>query len=120
MLSQKAPYPHLVLPDRVGPVVDDEPVVAVYGDLVEPEHEPLQDGLCLEGDHAVHVSLVARDDHGPVDGTGDVGEEAGGARAVTELANRDWKKQNARILVYMGRKGSESNLLEWLPSFKLR
>ena len=36
---------HLVSPDGVGAVVDVEHVVAVDLESLEPDHEPLEDGL---------------------------------------------------------------------------
>jgi hypothetical protein len=42
----------------MGPVIYEEMVVAVELQDVEAEHEPLQDGVRLEGDDTVQVSLV--------------------------------------------------------------
>ena len=53
-----------------------------------PDHELLQDGVCLEGDDAVHVALVVRDDDGAVDQLRDVGAEA--LRSLlTQLSDRN-------------------------------
>ena len=76
-------------------VVDEELVVAVDDQLLEPEHEPLEDALGLEGDDAVHVALVLGDDHGAVDGPRQRREEA----LVTILAQfADWNcKRNCTL-----------------------
>ena len=67
---------YLVLANGMRAVVDDEVVVAVNVHRVEPEHEPLQDGLGLEGDHALDVALVLGHDDGAVHRPGNVGQEA--------------------------------------------
>ena len=84
---------HLVHADGVRAVVDEELVVAVHLELLEAQHEPLQDGLRLEGHHAVDVALVLREDHGAVHGARDVREEA----LVTALAQlADWNCKRAK------------------------
>lgn len=58
---------YLVTADRVRAIVDVEMVVAVQLQLVETQHEPLEDAMRLEGDGAVKVPLVLRDENRPVD-----------------------------------------------------
>lgn len=53
--------------DGVGSVVDEQVVVTVQVEHVEPQHEALQDRVCLEGDDAVETLLVLRAQHGAVD-----------------------------------------------------
>ena len=78
--------------DGVRAVVDDERVVAVDLEPLEPEHEPLQDGLGLEGGHAVQVALVVGDDDGAIYRPGKGGEEAAlVGRAGAELQDGDCK-----------------------------
>jgi hypothetical protein len=57
---------YLVAPDGMGTVVYEEMIIAVQLQEVEPEHEPLQDRMGLEGDDAVEVPLVLRLQHSPV------------------------------------------------------
>ena len=62
---------------------------------LEADHEPLQDGLCGEGDDALDVALVVGLDDGAVDGVGDGGEEAL-LVARAQLAYRHWNSENKR------------------------
>ncbi len=70
-------------------VVDDEAVVAIDGQPLEPEHEPLEDALRLEGEDAVDVALVGRSDDGAVDRVRDGGEEAAARLAAGPAQLRD-------------------------------
>ena len=78
----------------MGAVVDVELVVAVDGELLEPDHEPLEDRLRLEGDDAVDVALVPRGHHGAVDRDGDAGEEAL-LVSVTQFAHGNWNRMES-------------------------
>jgi len=49
---------YLVAPDSMGPIIYEEMVIAVQLQEVKPQHETLQDGVCLEGDDAVQVTFV--------------------------------------------------------------
>ncbi len=57
-------------------VVDDELVVAVDSQVLEADHESLEDRLGLEGDDAVQLALVVGRHDGAVDHARNVGEEA--------------------------------------------
>lgn len=57
---------YLVGSDGVRPIVDVEMVVAVELEYVESQHEPLEDGVRLECDHAVQVAFVFRIEDGSV------------------------------------------------------
>ena len=59
----------------VGAVIDNQFVVAIHGEILEPDHEPLQDGLGLEGDDTIDISLVFRSDNSAICHTGDIWEE---------------------------------------------
>ena len=58
----------------------------IYAD--SPDHELLQDGVCLEGDDAVHVPLIVRHDDRAVDQLRQVGDEALGT-LLTQLSDRN-------------------------------
>ena len=58
---------HLVVSGRVSAVVDEQVVVTVKLELIETEHEPLEDRFGLEGDEAVQVGFVLRPQHGSID-----------------------------------------------------
>ena len=49
---------YLVAPDSMGPIIYEEMVITVQLQEVKPQHEALQDGVCLEGDDAVQVPFV--------------------------------------------------------------
>jgi len=51
----------------MGAVVDEQMIVAVELELVEAQHEPLQDGLRLEGNDAVQIGFVLRTQNSAVD-----------------------------------------------------
>lgn len=57
---------YLVTADRVRAIVDVKVIVAVQLKVVETEHEPLKDAVCLEGDGAVEVLLELRLQNRPV------------------------------------------------------
>lgn len=50
----------LVVAERVRPVEHEQVVIAVQGQLLEAQHEALQDRVRLEGEDAVQVRLVLR------------------------------------------------------------
>lgn len=58
---------YLVWTDGVCAVIYVQVIVAVQLQEVEPEHEPLQDRVRLERDHAVEIPLVPRPEHRAVD-----------------------------------------------------
>lgn len=57
----------LVGAHSIGPVVDEQVVVAVQLEALEPQHEPLEDGVRLEGDGALQVPLAPGSEHGALD-----------------------------------------------------
>ena len=58
---------NLVVANGMGAVVDEQMIVAVELELVEAQHEPLQDGLRLEGNDAVQIGFVLRTQNSAVD-----------------------------------------------------
>ena len=80
---------NLVLPALPAlPAVSALPALPALSHAASPDHKLLQDGVCLEGDDAVHVALVVRDDDGAVDQLRDVGAEA--LRSLlTQLSDRN-------------------------------
>ena len=59
----------------MGSVIDVEMIVAVHVESVELEQELLNDGVSLEGDDTVLVSLVVALQHHPVHRSGDCRHE---------------------------------------------
>ena len=51
----------------MGSVINVQMVVAVESEFFEPQHEPLQNAICLESHDAVQITLIFRSDDGPVD-----------------------------------------------------
>lgn len=58
---------YLVWPDGVCTIVYVQVIVAVQLQKVEPQHEPLQNRMRLERNHAVEIPLIPRPENGPVD-----------------------------------------------------
>lgn len=59
--------PHLEGADCMSSVVDEQVVVAVQMQHVEPQHEALKNRVGLESDDAVQTLLVLRPQHSTVD-----------------------------------------------------
>lgn len=60
------PLTHLGRRDGMGPVVDQQVIVAVQLQHIEAQHEPLQHRVRLEGDDAVQVAFVLGPQYGAV------------------------------------------------------
>ena len=78
-------YP--VCPSSVGPIIDVEMIVTVHVQPLKLQKELLEDGLCLEGDHAVLVPLVSALQHHPVHRSLDLGKEVSLPRLVANLVH---------------------------------
>lgn len=59
-------HAYLVAADCMSAIVYEKMVVAVKLQEIEAKHKALQDGMRLEGDDTVEVSLVLRLEHRPV------------------------------------------------------
>lgn len=56
-----------MIADSVSAIVNEQVIVAVELQLIEAQHEPLQDRFRLEGHDAIDVRVVLRAEHGAVD-----------------------------------------------------
>ena len=74
-------------------IIDDQFVIAVDFEVLEPNHKLFENRFGLESDNTVHVAFIVRYNHSAIYRLRDVGQKIVLLAFGAQFFNGDWKKE---------------------------